>query len=69
MTPVSQAKHSNLDSGQAGWILDYWVASLIAAMERAIRRRCAKQLVRMQAPNILGASTRHVVNRTRDSNS
>ena len=30
MTQTLRAKQSNRELGQAGWILDYWVASLIA---------------------------------------
>jgi len=43
MTQALQATQSNRDRAQAGRILDYWVASLIATMERAILQRCAKQ--------------------------
>ena len=49
MTQTLQAKQGNRELGQAGWILDYWVASLIAAVERAIRHRRAKRRARMQA--------------------
>jgi hypothetical protein len=69
MTQALQAKQSNRELRQAGWILDYWVASLIAAVERAIRRR-AKHRARMQAGNpIPAASRRNVAGANGDSNS
>jgi hypothetical protein len=69
MTQALRTKQSNRELGQAGWILDYWVASLIAAVERAIRRR-AKHRVRMQAASpISAASTRNVAGANGDSNS
>jgi hypothetical protein len=43
MTQTSQAKQGKRELGQAGWILDYWVACLIAALARAIRHRRAKR--------------------------
>ena len=70
MTQTLQAKQSNRELGQAGWILDYWVASLIAAVERAIRHRRAKHRARMQAANpISAASTRNVAGANGNSNS
>ncbi len=70
MTQALRAKQSNRELGQAGWILDYWVASLIAAVERAIRHRRAKHRARMRAANpISAASTRSVAGARGDSNS
>jgi hypothetical protein len=68
MTQTLRAKQSNRELGQAGWILDYWVASLIAAMERAIRHRRAKHRARMQAANpTSAASARNVAGASGDS--
>jgi hypothetical protein len=70
MTQTLRAKQSNRELGQAGWILDYWVASLIAAVERAIRHRRAKRRARMQAANSTSAaSTRSIAGASGDSNS
>ncbi|XSC46253.1 hypothetical protein ACF1BQ_010390 [Bradyrhizobium sp. RDT10] len=70
MTQALRAKQSNRELGQAGWILDYWVASLIAAVERAIRHRRAKRRAKMQAGNpISAASARNVAGASGDSNS
>jgi hypothetical protein len=69
MTQALRAKQSNRGLGQAGWILDYWVASLIAAVERAIRHRRAKRRARMQAANpTSAASTRSIAGPSEDSN-
>lgn len=69
-TQALRAKQSNRELGQAGWILDYWVASLIAAVERAIRQRRAKRRARMQAVNPTSAvSTRSIAGASGDSNS
>lgn len=63
MTQALHAKQGHRAQYQAGWILDYWVASLIAATERTIRRRCARQLVRMQvADTTPAASMRSIAN-------
>jgi hypothetical protein len=70
MTQTLRAKQSNRELGQAGWILDYWVAALIAAVERAIRHRRAKHRARMRAANpISAASTRNVAGANGDPNS
>jgi hypothetical protein len=70
MTQTLQAKQINRELRQAGWILDYWVASLIAVMEHAIRHRRAKHRARMQAANpIPAASARNVAGANGDSNS
>lgn len=37
MTQTLQGKQNKREPVQAGWILDYWVACLIAAVARAIR--------------------------------
>jgi hypothetical protein len=70
MTQALRTKQSNRELGQSGWILDYWVASLIAAVERAIRHRRAKHRARMQAGNpIYAASARNVAGANGNSNS
>jgi hypothetical protein len=70
MTQALRAKQGNRELGQAGWILDYWVASLIATVERAIRHRRAKHRARMQAGNLTSAaSTRSIAGASEDSNS
>jgi hypothetical protein len=70
MTQALRTKQSNRELGQAGWILDYWVASLIAAVERAIRHRRAKHRARMPAARPISiASTRNVAAANGDSNS
>jgi hypothetical protein len=51
MTQALQAKQVNRGLGQAGWILDHWIASFLAAVERSIRRRRAKHRAAMQAAN------------------
>lgn len=43
MTQTFQAKPGKREPGQAGWILDYWVACSIAAVARAIRHHRAKR--------------------------
>jgi len=58
MTQALQAKQGNRDTIRAGWILDYWVASLIAAMERAIRRRRAKQYDKLRAQSPTSAPSK-----------
>jgi hypothetical protein len=70
MTQALRAKQGSRELGQAGWILDYWVASFIAAVERAIRHRRAKLRARMQAANPASvASTRSIAGASGDSNS
>ena len=43
MTQTLQEKQNRREPVQAGWILDYWVACLIAAVARAIRHYRAKR--------------------------
>jgi hypothetical protein len=43
MTQTLQEKHNKREPVQAGWILDYWVACLIAVVARAIRHHRAKR--------------------------
>jgi hypothetical protein len=70
MTQALRAKRSNQELGQAGWILDYWVASLIAAVARTIRHRRAKHRASMQAASLISAaSTRNAAGADRDPNS
>lgn len=69
MTYALRAKQGNRELGQAGWILDYWVATFIAAVERAIRHRRAKHRARMQAANPAAASARSIAGAGGDSNS
>jgi hypothetical protein len=57
MTYALRAKQGNRELGQAGWILDHWVASFIAAVERAIRHRRAKHRARTQAANPAAAAS------------
>lgn len=70
MTHALPAKHVNRELGQAGWILDHWVATFIAAVERAIRHRRAKHRAGMPAANpASAASTRSIAGASGDSNS
>jgi hypothetical protein len=69
MTQALRAKQSNREHGQAGWILDYWVASLIAAVERAIRRRAKHRAMMQAASPISAASTRDIAGANGDSSS
>lgn len=70
MTQALQAKQGTRGLGQAGWILDHWIAAFLAAVARAIRRRRAKHRATMQAANPISiASTRGAAETGDDSNS